>query len=272
MEKLILICCMLATPVFAQAPAVECEAFLGQRPLVLTFDAATGLFPVIPHRGEFETTAQYQLRRTTSLSRIPSTIIVSKNPGNAAEFTEYNADTQRLGFAGSFFNNLPLVNYWDAFQPTPYYTELNPNLGTQNYGLTMSWTEQNSGSYPVQNAFGARWTIQRVVTTVKAVYEGGDSALNATKMFPQSEEPPYLLGSIPATPAVARQLRLNLRMAIVMTPKAPYIVRSSYRLPFGGTLENPFETTVKASILVADIKCAILLSPNGTVLASYPTS
>lgn len=253
------------------ALATECGGFVGQRPSIISFDDAVRLLPSISPKGEFETTAQFETRRAAAIARIPNDLIIAKRPAKPDEYAIYDADTQQLRVKSYFFTDLPIIDYWDAIQPTEFYESLKPGLNYSNYGVTLSFTEARTGSYQAQNGYGARWTIERIARTQNGIFEREHSIMAPSSLFPAADDSPHFVGAVPVTPEAARSFRRNLMTAFVVKPAAPYVMRSTHKAPYGSTIQNPTETIVNSTILVGDIRCGLLISAQGEVLGAYET-
>ena len=73
------------------------------------------------------------------------------------------------------------------------------------------------------------------------------------------------------TPDEARLLKPSLRIALVVAPFAPYVVRGTN--PYGRpSLQSPKQVTIDFTILMADIQCGLVMDGSGRVLGAYPTS
>jgi hypothetical protein len=251
--------------------ATECASFVGQRPTVLSFDNAVRSLPNIPPKGEFETTAQFEARKAAALAGLPQEIIVSKKPDKPEEHAVYDADSQQLRIKSYFFTDLPIIDYWDAIQPTEFYEALKPGLTYSNYGVTISYNGVKTGSYEAQNSYGARWTIEKITRDQKGIYERAQPFRAPSSLFPVADQSPYFLGSLPVAPESARLFRQNLMTAFVVRPSTPYVVRSTYEASYGRTVQNPRETTVNSTILIGDIRCGLLIGTEGVVLSAYET-
>jgi hypothetical protein len=81
-----------------------CERYVGQTVAPKPFDAAVARFANLTPKGEFETTAEYDARKTSVLGDAIDTIVISKDPEDR-EFFEYNADTRKLTILSYVFDN-----------------------------------------------------------------------------------------------------------------------------------------------------------------------
>ena len=68
----------------------------------------------------------------------------------------------------------------------------------------------------------------------------------------------------------ARKFKLEAKIAFVVVPKPPYIVKASFQQG-KPTIRNPREIRVDATVLIADIQCALLMNGNDTVVAAFET-
>lgn len=257
----------LSSTVSAQSP---CAQFQGQTLSPLSFEEALSKLPDSAPKGEFETTAQYESRRTSPIGR-PGLIVVQKSPEDRAEYIRYDADTQQLGVKTYAFDNTSF-DAWSAFYSTPHAATLNAStLG--NIDVVISQSEKLNGTYEGQNAYGAKWTVVRVNRNTQAIY---DRATNSREsmlggLFPAADKSPYMVGYLNMPSEAAQQLKPTLKLAFAISPKEPFVVRRTFAGRGKVTIQNPRDVTETATVLIADIQCGLVLDGANKVLGAYPT-
>jgi hypothetical protein len=253
--------------------AQSCDSYIGQSISPLTVSQASARVPNFQPKGEFETTADFEARKKVATSASESPLFISREPEDRKYF-EYNADAQALGIKKYVFSNW-LFEAWDAFYGVPSAKPLNANVyATANLSPLTSSKEIITGSYEAQNSFGAKFNVTKVTKELEAIFErsvetrpGGPLGM---EVFPAADEAPYIIGYLNLSPAEAQRLKPLLKLAYVVEPKEPYIIKNTYSLG-KTTLANPIETTAKATVLIADIKCGLVTDDKNVVLGAYPT-
>jgi hypothetical protein len=86
-------------------------------------------------------------------------------------------------------------------------------------------------------------------------------------LFPSADKSPYAAASLSLPPEEAKRLKPELKLAFVLLPKEPYLVRNKYSVG-KTTVSNPTDVTESATILVADIVCGLVLDGTSKVLAA----
>lgn len=241
-----------------------CESYLGQTVKAATFDAAVAPFAKLAPKDEFETTAQYEARRTAALSGASSTLIIAKEPEDR-KYIEYNADTGLLRIISYAFTNTR-IDMGRAFRSAN--AVIKPEPGVWNLDVTISLTDKPQSTYTATNAYGAKTEVVKISRKTKAIYERPGNLLEG--LFPAADKEPYVVGQIRASPEEARRLKQELKLAFVVDPKQPYLVQGRHELGHV-TISNPRDVTEEFAILVADIRCGLVLDRAGKVLGAYPT-
>ena len=256
--------CLVATAAGAQT---QCQSYAGQTIAPLTFDQALTRMPSLAPRGEYETTAQYEARRAAAGGgRGP--LVILKQPENRDTFIRYDADNGRLGIQGYAFDNTNF-DAWTALYGTPHADTLNPST-IGNRDVVISSRDTPAGTYQGRNAFGATWTVTRINRTTQAIYEGPQPGLT-TSLFPSAERSTNIVGYLDMSPEVAQRAKPTLKLAFVVEPREPFVVRRTYAGRGRITIQNPRDVTENTIILVGDIQCGLVLDATNRVLAAYPT-
>jgi len=238
-----------------------CSAFIGRQVAPQPFDIALKQVAKVPPKDEFETTEQYSARLAAGSQDLQSLIIAKEVEDY--KYLAYDADRQKLVVRGYAFDNR-------KFNPSRIFAAANaqePRASTLgNIDILIGETDTSLGSYIGTNAFGALVRIDKVLRSTKAIFQGSASELIPSIFVAQSMS--GVIGEIAMTPDVARSLKSKLKIALVVKPKAPFIVRASY--PDGEpTFDSPKDVEVNATVLIADIQCGLLLDHRSEVIGSY---
>ena len=230
-----------------------------------TFDNAVAAFAGLTPKSEFETTAQFEARQAQALGGSGGPLIIEKAPENR-DYFRYDADAQVLRISSYAFDNTNFPT-WDAFYSLGLDQRFKVSTGG-NIDIVISSNERATGSYRGQNSFGANATVEEVTRTVKAIFERGPEwGRGPEALFPGEGD----VGQLSMTPDEARLLKPSLRIALVVAPFAPYVVRGTN--PYGRpSLQSPKQVTIDFTILMADIQCGLVMDGSGRVLGAYPTS
>jgi hypothetical protein len=255
--------CFLASAANAQ----QCDTYSGQTVSPLTFEQAVARVPSVAPRGEYETTAQYEARLAAATGgRGP--LIILKQPENRDDYIRYDADNGRLAIQSYAFDN---TNFdpWTAVYGTPHARTLNPST-IGNRDVVISSREVPTGTYEGRNAFGARWTVTRITRTIQAIYEGPEQGLT-TSLFRNVERSTNIVGYLQMPPEVAQRTKPTLRLAFVVEPRFPFVVRNTYAGRGRITIQNPRDVTESLTMIVGDIQCGLVLDGGNRVLGAYQT-
>jgi hypothetical protein len=255
----------------SSAQSQQCTTYVGQTVTPLTFDQAISHIPNVAPRGEYETTAQYEERRRAAGVGSGGPLIIVKTPENRDRYIRYDADAGRLAIQTYAFDNTGF-DAWTALYGTPYIQALNPStLG--NFDVVISEREVATGTYQGRNGFGATWPVTRVTRTLQAIYERprGPRDGITSGLFPSADEAPHVVGYLEMPPEVAQRTKPTMKLAFVVVPRDPYVIRSSYAGRGNITVQNPFDVTYTTTILVADVQCGLALDASNRVLGAFPT-
>lgn len=244
------------------ALAGTCETYVGQKVTPKTFDEVAGPFAAAKPKGEYETTAAYEARMAALAPQSPVIVGTVRRDEGKTGSIRYDADAQALS-----------VPAW-AFQGKEGFDPILGFVGTSASDL-MTRANINAvvysrwvplGSHPAQNAFGAKARVQELKYVAKVIFDGNSTDTRKDLFADRFEE----AGRIPMSPMEAKRLKPLLKLAYVIRPQAPYFVNSRYT--HTASIDNPRETKFEASVLLADIQCALVIDDKGTVRGSFPTN
>ena len=242
----------------------QCADYLGQTIAPKTFDEAIMSFANLAPKGEFETTAQYEDRKKSALAGILGPLLISKAPEDRKYF-QYDADAQKLRIITYAFQN----TFFDT--PSAFFvagSKIDAST-LENIQVVISRVDQPTGSYVAQNGFGASARVISVKRTTAVIFDR--KANFGEPLFPTAKGSPYVVGELTLVPAEAQALKPNLKLAFVVVPREPYLIRGS-KPGSVTTIQNPIDVTENFSILIADIQCGLVTDSTNKVLAAYPTS
>ncbi|WP_404479324.1 hypothetical protein [Novosphingobium sp. BL-52-GroH] len=233
-----------------------CKRYVGTVVTPTSFDALVQGLPKIAAKGEYETTAQYEARKSATLSRATglSVLVVPTD----RDYAQYVADDQALFVqAGAFQageyspNAKAVIAAWSALgDETP-----------KGIGLFIAEKERVLRTYNAQNGFGATFRVSVIDRDTKALH------LTTEKLFPfaQWKSSPVMGLELPL--AKAPQVRQTFKVALVLKPVAPY-VRSDFFDEAPPTADSPEKANDRVTLLVAEPKCGLVLDSTMHVLAS----
>lgn len=239
-----------------------CKSYQEQVIQPITIDAALARFKGAQlRRDEFETSAQFQARQQAAIGGTIGPLIISKAVD--PQYIKYDADTQQFTVQTYLFDNANM----------DYNVLGNPKLiapGTiGNVDAVISETETPADSYEATNSYGAKATIMKLNRVTKGVWERPwGSMLN--DLFATGTKGSTLV-ALTLAPDRARLIKPQLRIAFLVVPQAPYVVRGVGTVG-RTTVTRPIEITNDLTVLVADIQCAFLTDATNKVLGSFPTN
>ncbi len=258
---------VVAAPSAAQAEDA-CGSYVEKTVFPVSFDEAIAPFESLKPKGEFETTAQYEARRADALHGFRGDLIIGKKPENPQKYIRYDADQGVLNVQQWAFANSS-ANFWEAFYAAGYYGKINVStLG--NVGVVISSTDKSVGSYKASNAFGATAQVVKILRTKKSIFDHEAKDPLRSGIFPTADDDPYVVGRLHLSVEDAKQMKHDLKIAFVVAPKEPYLVEGGRHVG-DVTINNPQDVTESFSILVADIRCGLVMDRSGKVLGAYPT-
>lgn len=245
-----------------------CRSYVGQTVSPVTFDTVAASFAGLKPKDEFETTAHYEARRSAALGGVSKTLIVAKDPEDP-KFFAYDADAGVMRIVSYAFSNVSL-DYFSAFSSAGLYGKIKASYN--NVAVVVSARDQNAGSYTGTNGYGAKTEVFKIKRLSKAIFDRDTNASEVLSfgVFPRSNRRDSAVGELRVGPEEAKRLKSELKVAIVVAPKEPYVVTGNHN-PQKPTLDNPFDLEEDFTILVADIRCGLVTDGAGKVLGAFPT-
>lgn len=217
-------------------------------------------------KGEFESTAAYEARRSATAAPGQTLIELKLRPDGL----KYNADQQAFEYLEFAFQALSPSPALISSMPSEARSQFNSD-DMHPVSLTVSVDSKEEGTYEGQNAYGATTTVTKMKITEQLVFDRpgrkgivGDSLLAEYKDFV-----PQRFVSIPASIDQAPALKGELRAVALVTPRAPFVTAGIEDL--GPTRTTPLDRVVNTTIIFADIQCVGVLDGKGNVLASWVT-
>ncbi|BAI95711.1 hypothetical protein Sj15T_00600 [Sphingobium sp. TA15] len=259
MKKAIVGALLISAPIAAHAQS-SCASYTGTTVAPLSFDQAIASIKPVAPKGEFETTDAYQARLAAGAASGP--LIISKKI-EGAEYLSYNADKAAFEVKSYLFDNSNF-SAWDTF----YWAKSDVKASTiGNLDVAISSSEVATGTYSAQNGFGARTTVTKLTRTEKAIFDR-ETASYGEQLFIANKD--AIVGEVPMSVAEAQSFKPQAKIAFVVVPKLPYVVRANF--PQGETtISNPTDVRVNSTVLVADIQCGLLMNGTNRVIASFQT-
>lgn len=263
MRSSIIVGILLALPVIGGAQT-NCSSFVGTTVAPIDFNRAVASLKSTPPKDEFESTAAYQERLASADNTAP--LIISKLLDT--KLLAYNADAGQLEIMPFAFSNITF-DPWKTFYHSKSGIDASTNsYGSSNRGVVISESYKHVGSYTAQNSFGTKVTVNRQTRTTKSIFESKELPHSEGIFISKTNQ--ELLGTLPMSPAEAKKFRSTAKMAFVVIPMRPYVVRSTYETD-EATIDHPFDETVHATILIADLRCGLLMNAANLVMLSLET-
>lgn len=261
-----------AVAMWASAAAAQdmCSAYVGHQVTPKTIDAAIAPFSKITVKSEFETTAEFEARRASAVAGVVGTVVIAKEPEDLQNL-QYDADTRKLRVIAWVFHNKPF-NPRSAFSSAGLQEKMDLAAGGYIHPgefihVVVSSVDTPKGTYQATNSYGAETQVQKIHRVTKVIF---DRTAKDAMLFPSADKSPYVVGELELSPEDARRLKPTLKLAFVVTPKEPFLVKGTHK-PFEVTIRDPRDLTEDFSILVADIQCGLVTDAGNRVLAAYPT-
>lgn len=249
------------------AAQTSCRAYVGRTVSPTPFETIASRFANVKPKSEFETTAEYKKRLAEAQAVARDPVIIQKPPTDR-KYLVYDADKRSLAVKAFAFDWGGIL-LWNAINSTEYKNEFRVSA-LDNVMAVVSQDRRPVGNYQGSNAYGATRRVQRELWTTQVIYDrtvGDDEGL-----FPGAYSEANVAGRIPLSPADAQTLKQIITLGFVVLPKQPYLIRGSYQPPFGRPrYDNPREIIDNFTILIADIRCGLVLGPSNLVLAAFPT-
>ena len=243
-----------------------CAKFQGQLVKAVDIDEVLAPFKNLQPKGEFETTAEFNARTSTLFgARANKEYIIKKTPDNADKFIVYDADAGELIITRWAFSNinLDIFSAFSAAKPAGVKYSIN------NIKVVISAVEKTTGTHVKSNAYGKSVDIITVDKATKAIFVREAKNVDDS-LFPSASRSPYIVGKIKMPPDVAKKVKPEIGLAFVAIPKEPF---AAFGIDRSGeaTISHPIGITETFSILIADIKCGLVLDVDSRVLAAFQT-
>ncbi len=233
-----------------------CKAYVGKVVTPTTFDALAQTLPKIAEKGEYETTAQYEARKAAALSRAPTGLSVLVLPTDR-KYAEYVADDQALFVQAGAFG----AGHYSANVGSEFAAWSARDDAPKGIGLFVAEKEQVLRTYNAQNGFGATFQVSVINRDTKALH------LTTEKLFPFAHWNPSPVMGMDLPLAKAPQVRQTFKVALVLKPVAPFVVSGLFD-ESPPTASEPAKYNDRATLLVAEPKCGLVLDSTMHVLAS----
>ncbi|MGQ0620917.1 MAG: hypothetical protein ACT4QA_13505 [Panacagrimonas sp.] len=256
---LLLVVVLLALPATAVAQ-IKCADYETTIASPISFAAAVASLKAAPAKDEFETSADYEARIAASGNT--ETLVVLKKIENK-DFINYDADGKILTVKSYAFDNAN-ARIWQAERNS----EPKFKISMSNRDVVISQAETIGPSYEAQNSYGAKFTVAKVVRSLKAIVEPEQRGVPIDLFAIRQSD--GVVAAISMPPSEAKEIKLNGQIAFVIRPMPPYIVRSTYPGD-AAKVRSPSDVTINAEFLIADFHCALLMTAEGKVIASFPT-
>jgi hypothetical protein len=234
-----------------------CKQYEGTIVTPTTFDALALSLPKVAPKGEYETTAQFEARKSSALAKAPTGLSVLIVPTDR-DYATYEADDETLFVqagafqAGAYSPHVEAVaSAWLA-------------LGKgepQGIGLFMSDKERVIRTYSAQNILGATTRVSEIDRETKALHLVTDELFR----FAKWKRSPVIGLTLPL--AKAPSLKQSFRVALVVKPVAPFVTRGDFDGP-PAKVGRPTQYTDHATLLIVEPKCGLVLDSSQRVLAS----
>lgn len=228
-----------------------------------SFEDVLAAMPSQAPKGEFESTAAYEARRSTA--RPPSEELVEIRL--LSDF-KYNADRQAFEYFEYAFGSITMLDDLNGLS-SEARAQFNFDY-KRPVALSVRYERKTVGSYEGQNAYGATSTVEKVQTTQQIIFDNlGRKGLNGDTPFAEYKDYKERYLSIPVSIDRAPAVKSQLRAVALIAPKAPYSA-AGFRLS-SPTRSLPIEATSNVLIMFADIKCVGVLDGEGQLLVSWST-
>jgi hypothetical protein len=245
----------------------DCATFVNTQVRPISFVTAVASMKPARPKSEYETADQW----FNSLPHYP-TMIIAKQLLLPNLYVKYDAESQKLLIDGEAFDRDDEESTFKALLNSAYYDFLNPS--TQDIAVAVARTNHDVGSYVGATAMGARARVTKVASTNEFIFEGPSPTSDDRGpiwgrriLFPDADER-GIVGELALSPEEAKALKPKLHAAFVVEPKPPFVVRVGYHEQ-SPTYDTPQDVEERDVIIVADLKCALLMDDRDRVLASY---
>lgn len=251
----------------------QCGPTVGSKVETVSINSITSTLAKTDYkRDEFESSEAYRKRMKDVATKLPDSWLVAipHKAGNVS----YDPDAKQLTVQRAFFldyenfGDSSELGYTSAFIGHEIEYDLSDNLD-----IVVSRTIKNLGTLDGQSAFGARVAVHRESGTTQAIFEREaadyEDIFEAPKKFEYKARSKPVF-SLSVEPERARELKSQVRAAVLIVPKAPYFA-SAHVWHNKPTVSTPYQITEEFQVVIADIKCALLTDGSGLVLATRAT-
>lgn len=244
----------------AEARKTElCKSYVGQVVKPAAFAALAAQLSSPAPKGEFETTAQYNARVAAARQPVPEGPVIITLPTDR-EFISYNADTGAMFVQAGAFGAGKFSDIVDV-QVTADYFGLVPKELATGSAIPHSMSERQVRTYTARTGLGLEVKVSEIERQSNGLY------ISSPKLFPFAKSNRSAVAFLEAKPPQAQQLKLTLKVALALLPKAPYVFRTE-QPGAAPTARSPVQYEDKLTALYGDAKCALVLDSANRVLAS----
>jgi len=252
--------------VTAAAEATECARATGQTVVLhAPEDIWKNLEGQQTTKSEFETSAQFAAR-TRETTRWASRRLAVEGTYDPDQVV-YNADAREFTVGVYAWDNL--ADGVDRVEGRLNRQAL-PSRWDDKASIGLKEMEYPEGEYVVQNAFGATARVAVIRRERYSVYDQVLPRKNEWRTETTRTDTSY--GMSIEVPAVtlranlesARALKKNMRVGVIVRPKAPYVATTEKH--WRATIDNPREVRQITHIIIADLLCAVLTDESGRVV------
>lgn len=260
--------------------ARKCDRYVDQNVAPIDLKIAKAGYINLTPKGEFETTAQYGIRRKSILNASAKNTLVIETTVDR-DHLEYDADNQVIQIKPEAF---ALSGVSDGEPESGLAASLlldqhgvDAHAFGNNVAVILRTADKTLRRYKAQNAFGASTNIEVVESSIEGILDrkfvpDGNILDESGIVFPVARASPHLVGTIPVSLAAAKLAKSSLRLAFVVQPKMPYLVSGTSAYPVKATMQNPQEINYRFSWLIADIQCGLAMDARGKVVGAFPTN
>lgn len=247
----------------------QCGPAVGSKAQTVSINSITSTLAKTDYkRDEFESSESYRTRMNDEAAKLPASWLVAIT--YKAEHVSYDPDAKRLTVSSGFFLDYPNfgdyseLGYTAAFSGHKIDYKLSDNLDV------IFRTIRELGTQDGHSAFGGRVTVRRESGLTQAIFEREAEPYESIFGAPKKPEVARTVFALSLETQKARELKSKLRGAVLIEPKAPYFASANvwHNKP---TVATPYEVTEEFQVVIADIRCAVLMDGQGVVLATRAT-
>lgn len=270
MLKLTSVVVLLSSILIPSIAEAECPATVGT---TISMESPRALFEKLNQpemtKGEFETTEQYEARKS-KVSQSPITgQFVERD--FLEEGAEYDADKQRYVIREYVLGSAPAL--WNVGLGRVKRDDL--DIGYSNHAVELSETSKAGDAYEASNAYGATVQVTTKHTETIAIFDKKKKRAtnpNWESEFKIKSERGYKFGAIGIDVPIeeAKALKGNMRLAVFVTPKKPFTFTFDHVM--GAKINRPRDLFMNFDVIVGDVSCAVITDKAGTVLKTIPVA